>query len=100
MNLASAINHLKADPGLSALGHIHNGRPHYAALVRTEKGLVFECPALVTTLRVPFDLRGVDDSTRELIALAAKSVDWTLFRDGVPMEEGEPSPRRRRQPKS
>ena len=89
MNLATAIAKMQKDPKLSALGYLDHGRPYYVALQREGSGIVLEAPPPVLTgrkLRVPFDIRGVDDSTRELIALVAKHVDWTLFRGGLPVE--------------
>jgi len=88
MKLATAIKKIQADSSLSGLGYLHNGRPHYVSLVSFPGGIQFETDALASrTTMLPFDLDAADPATKELIALVAKEVDWTLFRGGLPVEE-------------
>ena len=95
MTLAEVIAHLQKDRRLQAFGYLDHGLNYYVAVLYEGSQLVFKSHAavLVTqTMHIPFDMWGVDDSTRQLIARVAKDVDWTVFRDGIPLVERRSSP--------
>jgi hypothetical protein len=95
MNLARAIKSMIADPSISCLAVVRDGKTGYVELVRTPAGAL-RLQSGVTRLehiKVPFRLDDLDDSQRELVATLAIETEWSAFRAGVPLEDEEASAR-------
>ncbi len=89
MNLARALRALSGDRRLTALGVLQGVAPSYVYLARTDGHVQVRAAGLPVPLVTPFDLAAMDDSQRTLVARLALEVEWTLFRGGLPLEEGE-----------
>lgn len=97
MNLARALAAIQADDTISALGIVHDGKAHYVSLAPTRVGVEVVSSILPHhPLRAPFDVGGMDESQKLVLAKLARETDWTLFRGGMPLDDEQAPARPKR----